>query len=266
MVQVARASPDRKPERCMLCCLANEQRTVAIIPAYNEAESIVGTLRELRSVRPDIDVVVVDDGSSDATASLARSVGVNVVSLPFNLGIGGALRTGFRWALENGYERALQFDADGQHNPTEIDVLLEPLSDGADMVVGSRFHEGEAGYPVGRLRQGAMGSLRVTLRVLLKQSFTDTSSGFRAFNRDMLEYFSSNYPAEYMESVEALFLACSEGFSVAEVPARMRIRSAGTPSNRHFHSAYHFARLYLVLIASAKRRRSIVAPSDGVLL
>jgi glycosyltransferase involved in cell wall biosynthesis len=246
-----------------LVILTSAQRTVAIIPAYNEAESIVGTLRELRSVRPDIDIVVIDDGSSDDTVGLARSVGVDVVSLPFNLGIGGALRTGFRWAIEHGYTRALQFDADGQHDPREIAVLLAPLDDGADMVVGSRFHQGEAGYPVGRLRQSAMGTLRVTLRILLKQSFTDTSSGFRAFNSPMLGYFASHYPAEYMESVEALYLACSEGFAVAEVPARMRLRSGGTPSNRHLRSVYHFARLYLVLMASAKRRRTPVVPSDG---
>ena len=107
----------------------------------------------------------------------------------------------------------------------------------------------------------AMGALRVTLRLLIKQSFTDTSSGFRAFNRRMLEFFATNYPAEYMESVEALFLACTEGFVVAEVPARMRARSAGVPSNRHIRSAYHFARLYLVLLASAKRRRAPVVPT-----
>ena len=216
------------------------------------------TLEELISVLPDVDVVVVDDGSRDETAAIARGLGVTVVVLPFNLGIGGALRTGFRWALEHGYERAFQFDADGQHNPAEVAALLEPLDHGADMVVGSRFHEGEAGYTVGRVRQRAMGALRLTSRLLLRQRFTDTSSGFRAFGRPMLEFFSANYPAEYMESVEALFLACSEGFTVAEVPAKMRVRSAGAPSNRHLRSAYHFLRLYLVLVASARRRRATV--------
>lgn len=243
--------------------LDSQERTVAIIPAYNEIESISQTLTELATCRPDLDILVVDDGSVDGTGNAARSAGVAVVSLPFNLGIGGALRAGFRWAIENGYSRAFQFDADGQHNPAEIADLLAPLDDGADMVVGSRFHQGEAGYPVGRLRQGAMGALRVTLRIMLKQSFTDTSSGFRAFNRPMLEYFASNYPAEYMESVEALFLACSEGFSVAEVPARMRMRSGGMPSNRRLRSAYHFARLYLVLLSSAKRQRSMAPPEQA---
>jgi glycosyltransferase involved in cell wall biosynthesis len=238
-------------------------RPLAIIPAYNEAEAIGATLEELLRERPDVDVLVVDDGSRDETARIARAHGVTVLKLPFNLGIGGALRTGFRWAVEHGYERAFQFDADGQHDPGEIELLLAPLDDGADMVVGSRFHEGEPGYTVGFVRQRAMGSLRVMLRLLVRQSFTDTSSGFRAFGRRMLEFFACNYPAEYMESVEALFLACTEGFTVAEVPARMRMRAAGSPSHRRFRSAYHFIRLYLVLLASVKPRRSTVVPTVG---
>jgi glycosyltransferase involved in cell wall biosynthesis len=233
-------------------------RVLAIIPAYNEAASIGSTLDELREVRPDVDLLVIDDGSKDATAEIARSRGAVVLTLPFNLGIGGALRTGFRWAVERGYERAFQFDADGQHDPNEVATLLAPLDHGADMVVGSRFREGEPGYTVSRVRQRAMGSLRVALRLLVRQSFTDTSSGFRAFGRPMLLFFATNYPAEYMESVESLFLACTEGFTVAEVPARMRMRTAGTPSHAHLRSAYHLVRLYLVLFASARRRRSPV--------
>lgn len=234
--------------------------TLAIIPAYNEAAAIADTIHELTRVRPDVDLVVIDDGSADGTAGIARRAGAQVISLPFNLGIGGALRTGFRWAVGQGYQRAFQFDADGQHDPSEIAVLLEPLERGADLVVGSRFLDGDAGYRVSRVRQTAMGALRVTMRLLSKQSFTDTSSGFRAFNRPMLEFFATNYPAEYMESVEALFVAATEGFEVVEVPVRMRTRAAGEPSNRRIRSAYHFVRLYLILLASARRRRSPVVP------
>ncbi len=234
--------------------------TLAIIPAYDEAAAIADTIGELIRVRPDVDLVVIDDGSTDGTAEIARRAGAHVISLPFNLGIGGALRTGFRWAVEQGYERAFQFDADGQHDPLEIAALLEPLDRGADLVVGSRFLDGPAGYRVSRVRRTAMGALRVTMRVLSKQSFTDTSSGFRAFSRPMLEFFAANYPAEYMESVEALFVAATEGFEVVEVSAQMRMRSAGQPSNRRMRSAYHFVRLYLILLASAKRRRTPVVP------
>lgn len=235
------------------------KQVLAIVPAFNEAAQITHTLVELADVLPDVDVLVVDDGSLDGTADLARRCGVNVLRLPFNLGIGGALRVGFRWAVAEGYDRAFQLDADGQHDPHEVRSLLAPLDHGADMVVGSRFHTGEVGYTVGRVRRQAMASLRFTLRLLIRQRFTDTSSGFRAFNRRMLEFFATHYPAEYMESVEALFLACSDGFTVAEVPARMRGRAGGQPSNRRFRLAYHFLRLHLVLVSSAGRRQAIVA-------
>jgi glycosyltransferase involved in cell wall biosynthesis len=221
----------------------DQPRTLAIIPAFNESASIGPTLMELHEHLPWVDALVVDDGSTDDTATIARRHGARVVALPFNLGIGGALRTGFRYAVEHDYAQAFQFDADGQHDPREVDALLQGLAEGADMVVGSRFQAGAAGYEVGRLRQRAMGSLRFTLRLLLRQEFSDTSSGFRAFNRRMLEFFAANYPAEYMESVEALFIACTEGFTVREVAAQMRDRTAGAPSNRHFRLVYHFLRL-----------------------
>jgi glycosyltransferase involved in cell wall biosynthesis len=236
---------------------------LAIVPAFNEAASIGATLDELRAVEPDIDVLVIDDGSTDMTTECARAHGATVLQLPFNLGIGGALRCGFRWAMQEGYERALQFDADGQHDPREIRALLEPLSHGANMVVGSRFHSGDVGYDVGRVRRGAMASLRVTLRLLIGQRFTDTSSGFRAFDAQLLSFFARNYPAEYMESVEALFIASCEGFTIAEVPTRMRQRADGVPSNRRLRLIYHYLRLYVVLVASARRRTNVVVLADG---
>jgi glycosyltransferase involved in cell wall biosynthesis len=237
-------------------------RVLAIVPAFNEEVSIGATLDELFRTVNDVDVVVIDDGSSDATVDIARAHGATVLELPFNLGIGGALRTGFRWAVQQGYQRAFQFDADGQHDPREIAALLEPLAHGADMVVGSRFHTGDVGYTVSRVRRSAMASLRMVLRLLIRQSFTDTSSGFRAFNRRMLVFFGANYPAEYMESVEALFLACSEGFTVAEVPARMRSRAGGQPSTRRLRLIYHYLRLHIVLLASVRRRREQVMVAE----
>lgn len=230
------------------------ESALAIIPAFNEAAVIASTLDELRRALPHVDLLVVDDGSRDETASIAKAHGARVLTLPFNLGIGGALRTGFRWAIASGYTSAFQFDADGQHDPAEVPALLAPLATGVNLVVGSRFQQA-GGYTVGRVRRGAMGSLRIMLRLLLRRSFTDTSSGFRAFDRPMMQFFATNYPAEYMESVEALFLACSEGFSVAEIPVQMRARAGGAPSNRRLRLGYHFVRLHLVLLASARRRR-----------
>ncbi len=197
---------------------------------------------------------MVDDGSQDRTADIARQEGATVVSLPFNLGIGGALRCGFRYAVEHGYERAVQFDGDGQHDVDALDKLLEPLDRGADMVVGSRFTTGSESYEVSRTRGGAMGILRVVVRLLSGRSFTDTSSGFRAFNRPMLEFFARNYPAEYMESVEALLLALNGGFWVVEVPVRMHERRAGEASTLRFRLIYHYLRVILLLVVKARRR------------
>jgi glycosyltransferase involved in cell wall biosynthesis len=226
---------------------------VVLIPAFNEAAALPAVLERLRREAPELDVVVIDDGSADDTGAVALEGGAVVLSLPFNLGIGGALRTGFRYAVEMGYERALQFDADGQHLASEIDTLLAPLDDGADMVVGVRFGA-DSDYVVGRGRKAAMGVLRVLTRWLTGRRFTDTSSGFRAFSRRMLERFAEEYPLEYMDSVEALIMALREGYDVREVPVQMQHRAAGQASNRRFRLAYHYVRLLVVLGASRRTR------------
>lgn len=188
-------------------------------------------------------------------------MGTTVLQLPFNMGIGGALRTGFRYAVRHGYQQAVQFDGDGQHDPSQIVHLLDALDAGADMVVGSRFADRSHTYEVGRVRAGAMSVLRFMVRQISGQSFTDTSSGFRAFSRPVLELFARNYPYEYMESVEALVLALSSGFTVSEVPVRMHQRQEGAPSNRSLKLLYHYLRLMLTITVSAKRRRPL--PEDS---
>ena len=245
-------------------------RTLVIIPAYNEQEALPTTVHELRSHQPDLDVVVISDGSTDETAPVARALGVRVLELPFNLGIGGALRTGFLFAVRNGYDAAVQFDADGQHDTAHIKTLLDALDGGADMVIGSRFADGcalegvevrldDLPRDVGGTRRGAMRVLQIIVRVLSGRRYSDTSSGFRGFNRDVLTFFSRNYPSEYMESVESLILATFEGFSVVEVPVDMRQRAAGEASSRSLKLAYHYLRLLLVLGSSASRRRPVRA-------
>ncbi len=232
-------------------------RGVALLPAFNESASIATTLRQIRAAVPWLDLVVIDDGSSDDTAAVARAAdpAAVVLRLPFNLGIGGALRTGFRHAVRAGYDFAIQVDADGQHDPTQIAALLEPLAAGADLVIGSRFAEGSGAYEVSPLRRRAMSLLGLTLRGLLGRSFTDTSSGFRAFSSRCLEYFAKSYPAEYMESVEALLLACYAGLHVVEVPVTMHQRAGGQASNRQWRLVYHYLRIYVVLLSSASRER-----------
>ena len=233
------------------------ERTLAVVPAYNEEESLCGVLKELAEEVPAYDVLVVDDGSLDRTAAVARHAGVRVAQLPYNLGVGGALRTGFLFAVRNGYDRALQFDADGQHDPGEIKHLMTALDSGADMVIGSRFTAAERTYEVGRVRSGAMRILRLAVRWLSGQQISDTSSGFRAFSRPLLEFFAKNYPIEYLgDTVEALLLAHYAGFDVVEVPVQMRKRSGGTPSTRTFRLFYHYLRLLIVLVTTASPRRS----------
>lgn len=226
-----------------------------MIPAFNEEAALPATLAELGSIRPDLDVVVVSDGSLDKTADLARAAGVRVIDLPFNLGIGGALQAGFRYAERTGYQRAFQFDADGQHDPREIAALEAGLEAGADMVIGSRFGEGSVEYRVGPVRRGAMHLLRWSVNRLSHQKFSDTSSGFRGFDARVLHYFAGAYPVEFMDSTESLLLACYAGFRVAEVPTRIRKRSAGQPSTRHVRLVLHYLRLLVVIVSHLSQPR-----------
>lgn len=232
-----------------------DRSVLVIIPAFNEHEALPGTLAELAATVPSYDVVVIDDGSSDDTAEVAERLGATCLRLPFNLGIGGALRTGFRYAVDNGYSRAIQFDADGQHDASQISAILSPLDDGADMVIGSRF-AGVGDYRVGRSRGLAMGFLRWSIQRLAGRKFTDTSSGFRSFDRGVLEMFAVDYPIEYMDSVEALVLACRAGFDVREVPVTMRERMGGQASNRRFRLLYHYLRVLVSLANTPRTSRS----------
>lgn len=226
-----------------------------IIPAYNEEESLPAVVADLREHVPAMDIVVVDDGSADRTSEVARGLGVTVLTLPFNLGIGGALRTGFRYAVRHGYRRAVQFDGDGQHDASQVPLLMAAIDGGADLVIGTRFGQ-PSGYEVGRTRSGAMRLLRVGVRMLSGQALTDTSSGFRAFSPPMLRYFAATYPREYLaDTVEALLIASYEGFRVEEVPVVMRYRTAGQASNRSFKLAYNYVRLFVMMATTVPLRR-----------
>lgn len=231
------------------------ESTLVIVPAFNEQDAISGVLKELATRVPQYDVLVVDDGSTDRTAEVARAAGARVASLPYNLGIGGALRTGFLFAVRNGYERGIQFDADGQHDAAEIGRLIAAADGGADLVIGSRFASGETTYEVGKVRSAAMRVLRLTVKFASGQGISDTSSGFRVFSRPMLDFFARNYPVEYLgDTVEALLLACHAGFRVVETPAIMHKRTSGTPSSRRLRLIYHYVRLLIVLAATASLR------------
>lgn len=232
---------------------AMPSNSLIIIPALNEEEALPAVLESLRKHASEHDVLVIDDGSTDSTARVAAEHGALVARLPVNLGIGAALRVGFRFAEERGYQQAAQFDADGQHEPTQLVRLFDELDRGADFVIGSRFTDGSGDYEVGATRGLAMTLLRVLIRTVTRMPLTDTSSGFRGFSRPVIEYFSRNYPREYMDSVEAIVLAARAGFKIAEVPVTMHERAAGVPSNRRFRLAYNYIRVVLGIMLTTTR-------------
>ncbi len=194
----------------------------------------------------DADVLVVDDGSSDATVDTAVGAGAVVLSHPFNLGVGAALRTGFRYAREQGYAVAVQIDADGQHEVADAKRLVEAVTeDGADLVVGSRF---VAGYDVGRVRRVGMRLLSRRVSRYLDVPLTDTTSGFRAFSAPAVDRFASAYPTAYLsDTVEALLLAGDLGLKVTEIGVQMHARQGGAPSANPLRTAYHYLRVWLVI-------------------
>ncbi len=226
-----------------------------LIPAYNEADALGATLDELKAIVAGLDVVVVDDGSLDATAAVAARHGARVVRLPFNLGVGGAVRTGLRYARDRGYDRVVVFDADGQHNPASVPVLLNALDAGADMAVGSRFAV-PGNFEVGVLRRHAMGLLHRIVGWSTGQQFTDTTSGLRAFGRPVIERLAVDYPVEYLaDTVEVLLMVTKAGYRIAEVSTPMRPRAGGEPSSVRLWLVLNYLRLLVGILASISRRR-----------
>jgi glycosyltransferase involved in cell wall biosynthesis len=225
------------------------------VPAFREEEALPGTLKELRAVVPEVDVLVVDDGSPDATAGAARAERATVVRLPFNLGVGAAVRAGLHYAKDHDYARAVVLDADGQHDPEGVRALLGALDAGADVAVGSRFAPESGAYPVSRIRRRAMRNLARTVRRITGQPLTDVTSGFRAFDRAAIELLAREYPAEFLaDTVEVLLVAHYAGLRIAEVPITMRPRAAGQPSNRHVNLIVSFLRLRIGIASAAYRR------------
>jgi glycosyltransferase involved in cell wall biosynthesis len=230
-------------------------RTLAIVPAYNEEHSIGTVLEEIRAADADLHVVVVNDASEDGTAAIAARAGAPVLNLPFNVGIGGAMQTGYQYALEHGFEVAIQVDGDGQHDPREIGQVLEPIIDGrADLVVGTRFVKG-GGYRGTRLRRVGIRIFAAIVSLMVGQRVSDTTSGFRAVNRKALRLFAAQYPHDYPE-VESIVLLSRHGLRLLEVPVQMRVREAGNSSITAFRSAYYMVKVLLALFVGLFRRYS----------
>jgi glycosyltransferase involved in cell wall biosynthesis len=233
------------------------RRGLVVIPAYNEEANIAQVVREVRAQLPDADIVVVDDGSRDNTAQEARAAGAVVLRLAVNLGDGAARQTGFKYARQGGYDWVVQLDGDGQHRPESIPRLLAPILDGsADLVIGSRFL-GEEGYRVqtsrrlGQLIFGAIASL------VTGQPITDPTSGFRAMNRKVVEYFCTNvYPQQYPDA-DVLITAHFAGFRLKEVPARMRQSVTGQTIHAGLRPLYYIYKMGLSIFVTLLRGRQV---------
>lgn len=228
-------------------------RVLIIVPAWNEARNVGSTITEIRDADPGYDIAVVDDGSTDGTAEVARRAGAIVLSLPFNLGVGGAMRTGFTYARRHGYRRVIQVDADGQHNPRDIAAVLEGL-EVADISIGARF--ADAGdYRVRGPRRWAMVVLARVVSRVAKTRLTDVTSGFRAAGPRAIEQYVRYYPAEYLgDTLDSLVAACHAGLTVVQVPVAMRPRKHGQPSQGVIGSTVYLLRSAFALGLAIMRR------------
>jgi glycosyltransferase involved in cell wall biosynthesis len=229
-------------------------RVLVIVPAWNEEDSVGRTVTEIRQCNPTVDILVVDDGSGDRTARRAEEAGALVARLPFNVGVGGAMRTGYRYAQRHDYDIAVQIDADGQHDPSFVPTLLARLGD-ADIVIGARFAQKDATYRVRGPRRWAMALLAGVLSRIGRTKLTDTTSGFRAVNRRAIAVFAAHYPAEYLgDTVESLVIAMRSGCRVVQEPVEMRRRETGRASQSAFRSTVYLVRAVVALGLALVRR------------
>ncbi len=236
---------------------------LAVVPAYNESATVVGVIDGLREHAPDFDVLVIDDGSTDDTAAVATMAGARVLRLPFNLGIGGAVQAGFVFAREHHYDYMAQVDADGQHDPTELNKLVRSIEGtaGVDMVCGSRFLTNDYHYPAPISRRTGIHLFAWLLSRIVDGPVSDPTSGFRLYNRRAIDLFARDYPHDYPE-VEAVLMLHHHRLRMREVPVRMYARGGGVSSISTGKSAYYMVKVLLALLVGLARRRPVVEPGD----
>lgn len=222
-------------------------KVLVIIPAYNEAPNIVNTVENLKKTCPDVDYVIVNDCSQDDTAKICNEHGYNFLSLPINLGIGGGMQTGYRYAVEKDYDIAIQFDGDGQHNAEYINELIKPIKSGeADLVIGSRFID-KKGFQTSFMRRMGINMLGAVLKLCGRVKVTDATSGFRAASKELIKFFSHHYAQDYPEP-ESIIAARVSGFTVKEVPVVMNERTAGVSSINSLKSVYYTIKVTLAIL------------------
>jgi glycosyltransferase involved in cell wall biosynthesis len=227
-------------------------RTTVLIPAFNEAASLPGLLADVRESLPGVAVTVVDDGSTDHTTEVAQALGARVLRLPCNLGVGPAVQTGFKDALENGYDFLIRLDGDGQHPPAEARKLIEAmLASPTDLVVGTRYGEGST-YHGSWSRQCVLKCLALFVSLICRKRITDPTSGFWLVSRPLLRCFALHYPSDYPEA-EAMALLRRQGFSLEEVPVAFKPRQAGESSIQAWGTVNFAAKVFLALFVDRLR-------------
>jgi glycosyltransferase involved in cell wall biosynthesis len=239
-------------------------RRLAVVPAYNESDAIAAVVRSLHEHAPGFDVLVVDDGSTDDTGRHAAMAGAAVVRLPFNLGIGGAVQSGFVYAHEHGYDYMAQVDGDGQHDPAELSKLVVRMDaePAVDVVCGSRFVSDDYRYPAPISRRTGIHLFAFALTRILRQRISDPTSGFRLYNRQAIALFARDYPHDYPE-VEAILMVHAHRLRLTEVPVRMFVRETGRSSITKPRSFYYMVKVSLALMAGLLRRRVVIESGES---
>lgn len=244
-------APPHPPDRC--------PRVLVVVPGFNEESSVGSVVAEVLAALPTCDVVVVDDGSTDGTARAARAAGAVVLALPFNLGVGAAMRTGYRYARDRGYGVVAQVDGDGQHDASCLPSMIDALGT-ADIVIGSRFTRGGT-YRVRGPRRWAMRVLAFAVSRVAGNTLTDVTSGFRVVGRRAVQLFARSYPAEYLgDTVESLVVAARAGLVVTQVPVTMRPRQGGVPSQSPLRATLYLMRALMALGLALIRSRETIRP------
>jgi glycosyltransferase involved in cell wall biosynthesis len=244
------------PPRDAVISQLGELKRLAIVPSLNEEATVGRVIDEIRAFDSGFEIVVVDDGSTDRTAGIAVDRGAHVLRLPFNLGIGGAMQTGYRFAFERGYDLAVQIDGDGQHDPAQLPAILEPVLAGeADLCVGSRFAGGR-GYRSSFTRRLGIRVFASVVSAVVRQKVTDTTSGFRAVNRKGIALFAADYPHDYPE-VEATVMCVKHKLRLREVPVEMRERGGGASSITALRSIYYMTKVLLAIFVGLFRRYAV---------
>lgn len=231
-----------------------KKRILVIIPAYNEQSNIVNVLKSVDAASHEYSCLVVNDGSKDDTQAVAESAGIGcVIRLPHNLGIGGAVQTGFKYADYHGYDVAIQFDGDGQHLASEIPKIVAPLESGQlDACIGSRFVESNDGFQSTFMRRLGIKTLMVAAKVLSGATIFDSTSGFRAYNKEAIRFLAAEYPTDYPEP-ESIILLGKNGFKVGEVPVLMVERQGGESSISGWRSMYYMIKVLLAMFMTSRR-------------